>query len=71
MQNGKEITMFLTDLHGKTIIQLLYFREVDSPFGFLQLVQAKKNGVEISKRNFQLQKTIYCISGRKSSSFCL
>ena len=56
MQNGKEITMSLTDLHGKSIIQFLHFREVDSPFGFLQLVQAEKNGVDISKRNFQLQK---------------
>ena len=70
-QNGKEITMFLTDLASKSIIQFLHFREVDSPFGFLQLAHAEKNGVDIPKWNFQLQKTIYCISGPKSILFCV
>ena len=54
--NGKELTMFMTDTLGKKVIQFLHFREVESTFGYLQLLSAEKNGFEVPKNKFELQK---------------
>ena len=48
--------MFLTDPLGKTVVRFFLFQEVNTPFGFLQLAEAQKNGVDVPKNVFNLQK---------------
>ena len=55
---GKDLTMFLTDILGQKVVQFLHFREVESTFGYLELVSAEKNGFEVHKNIFDLQKNI-------------
>ena len=48
--------MFLTDPLGKTVVQFFLFQEVNSPFGFLQLAEAQKNGADVPKKCIQFAK---------------
>ena len=54
-RHGKELTMYMTDTLGKTVIKFLHFREVNSPFVFLQLVSAETNGFDVPKGILDLQ----------------
>ena len=56
VQKGCELYMSLMDDIGRRVIQFLHFRQVVSHFGFLHLVSVEKNGIEISKSKFSLQK---------------
>ena len=59
-----KLSMFLTDPLGKTVVQFFLFQEVNSPFGFLQLAEAQKNGVDVPKNVFNWQKkTIFFANG--------
>ena len=55
-RNGVNISMFCLNENSSKVVQFISFREVNSKFGFLQLVKVCKNGYEIQKHNFQLQK---------------
>ena len=44
------------DAIGRKVVQFLHFKEVNSPFGFLHLVVAEKDGFQIPKKKFSLQK---------------
>ena len=46
----------MTDELGKEVLLNVIFKKVESPFGFLQLVSAEKNGIEVPKTLFNLQK---------------
>ena len=50
------LSMFLTDPFGKTVVQFFLFQEVNSPFGFLQLVGAKEYGVDVPRKCIQFAK---------------
>ena len=56
MIDGRELTMSLTDKQGRAVHKFLHFKEVHSPFGFIQLVIAEKNGFEVPKNILKLQK---------------
>ena len=53
--NGADLTLSMTDNFGRNVKQFIYFREVQSPFGFLFLERVKKDGFEIPKKTFHLQ----------------
>ena len=55
-RHANNVNMFIADESGRNIQQFLSFCEVQSPFGFLFLVRAEKNGYVIPKSNFTLQK---------------
>lgn len=46
----REISMFQTDLFGRKVVFFMQFSEVTSPCGFLKLVVAESNGIEVSKQ---------------------
>ena len=46
----------MTNSIGRQVIQFIHFRHVTSHFGFLHLVTAEKEGQQIPKNNFSLQK---------------
>ena len=50
IQNNDDFTMFMTDSMGKRVVQYLHLRNVSSPFGFLKIICAEKDGFEV-KRN--------------------
>ena len=51
------LTMFKLDDLGRNVTQFIYFKEVESHFGFLNLFQAEKDGYPMPKSNFKnLQK---------------
>ena len=52
----RELTMFMLDELGRKVVQFIYFKEIESLFGFLHLVEAEKDGFAIPKRYFSLQK---------------
>ena len=55
-QKDKHVSLFMTDDLGSKVVLYLLFRKVDSPFGFIQLIRAEKNGIEVPKSKFDLQK---------------
>ena len=55
VKSGGKLSMFLTDPLGKTVVQFFLFQEINPPFGFLQLAEAQKNGVDVPKNVFNLQ----------------
>lgn len=59
LENGSKVNMFTADDSGRKIDKFLSFQEVESPFGFLFLVRAERNGYEIPKSKFILQKKQY------------
>ena len=46
----------MTNSIGRQVILFIHFRHVTSHFGFLNLVTAEKEGHQIPKNNFSLQK---------------
>lgn len=56
IHNDNDFTMFMTDTMGRKVIQFLHFRNVESNFGFLKLISAEKNGFEVPKSKFSIQK---------------
>ena len=50
MNDGADLTLFRTDKMGREIVVFIHFREVVSPFGFLKLVTAEHNGMEVPKQ---------------------
>ena len=52
----RELTVFMLDELGRKVVQFIYFKEIESLFGFLHLVEAEKDGYAIPKRYFGLQK---------------
>ena len=51
-----DVFLSRTDEIGRKFIEFIHFRQVTSHFGFLHLVTAEKNGIEIPKSRFKLQK---------------
>jgi len=51
-----ELSLFSIGDDGRCVTMFLKFREADSKFGFLQLVEAEKKGIEVKKSIFRLQK---------------
>ena len=49
-----ELTLSLTDDLGSKVILFLHWKKVVSPFGFLQLFEAKKNGMTVPKGKFDV-----------------
>ena len=58
-----EVSLYLIDCDGRRVTIFLKFRKVTSPFGFLQLVLAEKEGTEVAKNNLKLQKIVCCTNG--------
>jgi hypothetical protein len=54
--NAEKISMFKVNESGSRVLEYLSFREVKSPFGFLHLLKAERDGYEVPKKNFILQK---------------
>ena len=48
--------MFMTDDLGRRVVKFLHFREESSPFGFLRIMGAEKNGFDVPKVLLDLQK---------------
>ena len=46
----------MTDELGKEVLLNVIFKKVESPFGFLQLVSAAKNRIQVLKSLFNFQK---------------
>ena len=55
-KDQKNLYLSRTDATGKTVKQFFHFQQVSSPFGFLFLNRVDKDGIEVSKRLFPLQK---------------
>ena len=54
--HGNKLTVFMVDELGSKVVQYFCFKKVESCFGFLHLAKVEKNGYEIPKINFNLQK---------------
>ena len=54
--HGDKLTAFMVDELGSKVVQYFCFKKVDSCFGFLHLAKVEKNGYEIPKIIFNLQK---------------
>jgi hypothetical protein len=54
--DGDEVYMTLLNDTASKVIQFLWFRKVESPFGFLYVVRVEKDSYEIPKHNFTLNK---------------
>ncbi|KAI6656124.1 hypothetical protein LOD99_1457 [Oopsacas minuta] len=52
----RELTMFKLDELGRKVVQFISFKEIESLFVFLHLVEAEKDGYAIPKPYFSLQK---------------
>ena len=52
----KMISLFMTDNIGSKVVLFLNFKSIISPFGFLQLHCAEKDGMTVPKNTFDLQK---------------
>ena len=50
VNDGADLTLFRTDKMGREIVVFIHFQEVVSPFGFLKLVTAERNGMEVPKQ---------------------
>ena len=50
VKNGDDFSMFRTDEMGRRVIFFLLFSKISSPCGFLKLVVAESNGLEVSKQ---------------------
>ena len=55
-KNNEDLSLSKTDAFGRKVLQFIHFKKVTSPFGFLYLVSAEKDSMEISKGMFSLQK---------------
>ena len=55
-RSGDNFTMFMTDDLGRRVVKFLHFREEISPFGFLRIMGAEKNGFDVPKVLLDLQK---------------
>ena len=51
-----DVYMSMLNDTASKVSQFLWFRRVESPFGFLYLVRVEKNGYEIPKHHFSLNK---------------
>ena len=58
-RHDKDFTISTTDNLGRKVTKFLHFREVDSSFGFLQLICAEKDGIEVPFTLFDIQKKTY------------
>ena len=56
IRDGDDLYLSLTDLIGQKVLQFVHFRKVVSDFGFLFLERAERNGVQLPKKLFPLQK---------------
>ena len=56
VHSGEDLYLSMTNSIGRQVIQFIHFRHVTSHFGFLHLVTAEKEGRQIPKNNFSLQK---------------
>ena len=56
IKDQKNLYLSRTDATGQTVKQFFHFQQVSSPFGFLFLNRVDKDGIEVSKRLFPLQK---------------
>ena len=56
VHSGEDLYLSMTNSIGRQVIQFIHFRHVTSHFGFLHLVTAEKEGHQIPKNNFSLQK---------------
>ena len=56
IKDQKNLYLSRTDATGQTGKQFFHFQQVSSPFGFLFLNRIDKDGIEVSKRLFPLQK---------------
>ena len=54
--SGDDVFMSMLNDTGSQVMQFLWFRKIESPFGFLHLVSVHKDGYEISKNHFTLNK---------------
>ena len=52
-RNGVNVSMFCLNENSSKVVRFISYREVNSKFGFLQLVKVCKNGYEIQKQNPQ------------------
>ena len=58
-----EVSLYLIDFDERRISIFLKFRRVRSPFGFLQLVLAEKEGIEVAKNFSIYRKSVFYTSG--------
>ena len=56
IKDQKNLYLSRTYSTGQTVKQFFHFQQVSSPFGFLFLNRVDKDGIEVSKRLFPLQK---------------
>lgn len=54
--DGDDVYMSKLNDTGRHVVEFLWFRKIDSPFGFLHLVCVEKDGFKIPKNNFALNK---------------
>ena len=52
----ENVYLSLTDKIGQKVLQFIHFKKITSKFGFLFLERAERNGVQVAKRLFPLQK---------------
>ena len=64
IHTSDDLTMFMTDTIGRKVIRFIHIRKVESNFGFLRLISVEKNGFEMPRCKFNLQKD--CIIHRWS-----
>ena len=55
-KHDKDFTISSTDILGRKVTKFIHFREVDSSFGFLQLIRAEKDGIDVPFALFDIQK---------------
>ena len=58
-ENGN--SLFMTDDIGSKVVLFLNFKSIISPFGFLQLHRAEKDGMHVPKTLLTYKKTMFCI----------
>lgn len=56
IKDQKNLYLSRTDATGQTVKQFFHLQQVNSPFGFLFLNRVEKDGIEVPKRLFPLQK---------------
>lgn len=56
IKKENEVSLFSIGDGGRCVTMFLKFRKTDSKFGFLQLIDAEKDGIEVKKSIFNLQK---------------
>lgn len=56
IKDQQSLYLSRTDATGQAVKQFFHFQQVSSPFGFLFLNRVEKNGIEVPKRLFPLQK---------------